>query len=168
MLESSIFQAGSIQSVDPVPPPLSRVSRTCGAKRSVVSHSHGYSLKQPRMKRSLLSTKRRERRSQPMSSMEMDSVARPACSAVSLRYATVIRSSPSSSAAEWAKYSGPPGGSSAACFRQASTRRSCREFHWSAPGKRSSIQNHCGLAASTREVGVSALYSSILAGPVPS
>ena len=53
--------------------------------------------------------------------------------------------------------------------RQASTSRSCREFHWSAPGKRSSIQNHCGLAASTREVGVSALYSSILAGlPGPS
>ncbi|CAM5582689.1 hypothetical protein SHIRM173S_08489 [Streptomyces hirsutus] len=79
-----------------------------------------------------------------------------------------MRSSPSTSAEEWAKYSGLPGGRSAACRRQASTRRSCREFHWSAPGNRSSIQNHWGEAASTREVGVSALYSSSFAGPVPS
>lgn len=55
-----------------------------------------------------------------------------------------------------------------ACFLQAATRRSWREFHWSAPGNRSSIQNHWGEAASTSEVGVSALYSRSFAGPVPS
>lgn len=41
LLESSIFQAGSTQQVVPVPPPLSRVSRTWAPKRSVTSHSHG-------------------------------------------------------------------------------------------------------------------------------
>lgn len=168
LLLSSIFQAGSIHSVLPVPPPLSRVARTWSANSSVVSHSHGYSLKQARMKRSRLSTKRADSGSQPISSMEIQSVSSPACFAVSFRYATVIRSSPSSSTEECAKYSGLPGGSSADCFRQESTRRSCREFHWSAPGNRSSIQNHCGEAASTSEVGVSALYSRSLAGPLPS
>ena len=37
----SIFQAGSIQQVVPEPPPLSRVSSTCGPKRSVASHYQG-------------------------------------------------------------------------------------------------------------------------------
>ncbi|CAM5582672.1 hypothetical protein SHIRM173S_08488 [Streptomyces hirsutus] len=82
---SSIFQAGSIHRVLPVPPPLSRVSRTWSAKRSVVSHSQGYSLKMLRTNRRPLSTKRPESRSQPISSTVSHSVARPACSAVSLR-----------------------------------------------------------------------------------
>ncbi len=79
----------------------------------------------------------------------------------------VSQSSPSVSPRECAKCTGPGGNR---CFWrcQDAIRRSWREFHWSASGKRSSSQNHCGPAASIREVGVSALYSKSLAGPVPS
>jgi hypothetical protein len=65
------------------------------------------------------------------------------------------------------KCSGPDG-MRLARLRHPSTRRSCREFHWSSSGWVSCSQYHWTIALSTRLVGVSALYSSSFAGPVPS
>ena len=50
----------------------------------------------------------------------------------------------------------------------APTSRSCRLFHWSASGRVSSSQYHWTMLASTRAVGVSALYSSSFGGHEPS
>ncbi len=51
---------------------------------------------------------------------------------------------------------------------QRSTSCSWIEFHWSSPGWVSFNQFHCRIEASSRVVGVSALYSSSFAGPLPS
>ena len=96
----------------------------------------------------------------------MPTVFRPAWSAVSRRYATVIHSSPEVSASEWARCSTGP--IRRACWRQLETSRSCSEFHWSRSGCRSCSQYHCATEDSISPVGVSALYSYSWAGPCPS
>jgi hypothetical protein len=65
------------------------------------------------------------------------------------------------------KCTGPDGIRLASAF-QPSTSFSCNEFHWSSPGCVSCSQYHWMIELSTRLVGVSALYSSSFAGPVPS
>ena len=51
---------------------------------------------------------------------------------------------------------------------QAEISASWMELNWSAAGNRQVSHSHCTTAASYRAVGVSALYSSNLGGPVPS
>ncbi len=59
-------------------------------------------------------------------------------------------------------------GRSAAIAVHCATSFSCSEFHWSWSPKTSLSQYHWQMLASSSVVGVSALYSSSLAGPDPS
>ncbi len=104
---------------------------------------------------------------QPSSRIGSTRTPYPAWYAVSARYPTLSRSSPLTSVSHQAKCTRSPASRGRAA-RQASTSRSCRLFHWSAAGRVSRSQYHCTIAASTSEVGVSALYSNSFAGPVPS
>src|SRR5437870_46568 len=81
---------------------------------------------------------------------------------VSTRY--LVQTQSSSLSARDATCTGPCVSSSA----HRCTSLSCRELNWSQPGFMSSSQYHCATADSSSDVGVSALYSSILGGDWPS
>jgi hypothetical protein len=57
-----------------------------------------------------------------------------------------------------------PSGKLGARSLHTAIRRSCSELNWSRRGKVTWSQYHCKTAASSRQVGVSALYSSSLGG----
>src|SRR5437763_10757873 len=87
----------------------------------------------------------------------------PPCCAVSCRYVTVIPSSASSIEHRSIRR---PGRYDPKYFHTA-TRRSCNELNWSRFGKQSCNQYHWITAASSSDVGVSALYSSSFGGSTP-
>ena len=97
----------------------------------------------------------------------IDPVRSPAWSAVSRKYMQVMSSSPESSSSWWANHTVASARRGRIAFH-ARMSRSCTEFHWSSSGWVSCSQYHWAMELSTRPVGVSALYSSSLAGLIPS
>src|SRR5260370_19951200 len=93
---------------------------------------------------------------------KMDDVS-PACRAVSRRYVTVIPSSRSSIEQKSMWRPGKYGLNSL----QRAINRSWMELNWPRVRNNSSIQYHCTTAASSSDVGVSALYSRSFGGWQP-